>query len=105
MGLLNFYSMLKFLLAVHLKHCSFWLTADVKPSEDVLVCELHWLSMFALSLSLYVCVCFRVSHIVSLMTCKLHKILFHQIGLECGQLFRVVYLGKPLKKNVAKTKI
>jgi hypothetical protein len=48
MGLLDFHSTYKKLLALYLKHSSFWPSADVNPMSNELVHALHWQCMFAL---------------------------------------------------------
>ncbi len=49
MGLLDFHSIYKILFAVHLKHSSFWPSADVKHASNDVVHEATWQCMFALS--------------------------------------------------------
>jgi hypothetical protein len=39
---------------IHLKHSSFWPSADVKPMQNDLVHVMHWQSMFALSKCTYI---------------------------------------------------
>ncbi len=41
---------IKIFLTVHLKHSSFWLTADVKPTSNDHMRAVLWQCMFALSI-------------------------------------------------------
>jgi hypothetical protein len=50
-GLLDFLCSYKIILCVHLKHSSFWISADAKPMSNDLVHELH---VCSLSLSLFI---------------------------------------------------
>jgi len=51
MGLLNFHSADKILLAFHLKHASFWPLANVKLTSNYIAHAMSWQCIFAPSIS------------------------------------------------------